>query len=219
MARKTLSGNSGDHIFTRDFVAGFLAYFTFFIACSALVPTLPLYFSAMGSSAGQIGVLVGIYSVSSLVARLFAGSAISRYSEKGIMIWASLVFAISFIACIILRPFWPFFVVRLFQGIAYACLDTAAFALIVKVTPPVYHGRALGYFLLAPGIATVLAPSFGMFLINRFSFTVLFVLCMGLSLCALLVSGTLKVEAAKKLDSIRLSRKALFSKRGSSFLL
>ena len=80
------------------------------------------------------------------------------------MIWASLVFAISFIACIILRPFWPFFMVRL-QGIAYACLDTAAFALIIKVTPPVYRGRALGYFLLAPGIATVLAPSFGMFLL------------------------------------------------------
>ena len=77
---------------------------------------------------------------------------------------------------------------RLFQGVAYACFDTAVFALIVKVTPLAYRGRALGYFMLAPGLATVIAPSFGMFLVNQFSFTVLFLFCMGVSLCSLLFS-------------------------------
>jgi predicted MFS family arabinose efflux permease len=84
--------------------------------------------------------------------------------------------------------------VRFFQGVAYAAFDTSVFALIVKVVPSSYRGRALGYFMLAPGLATVLAPSFGMFLVNRFSFTVLFLFCMSLSLCALLFSSILKVR-------------------------
>jgi MFS family permease len=82
--------------------------------------------------------------------------------------------------------------VRLFQGVAYACFDTAVFALIVKVTPLAYRGRALGYFMLAPGLATVMAPSFGMFFLNQFSFAILFLICTGVSLCSLLFSGMLK---------------------------
>jgi MFS family permease len=180
------------NLFTRDFVLGFLAYFAYLFACFALIPTLPVYLARLGSNEREIGVLVGIFSVSSLVSRLLVGGALFRYSEKSVMIFAALLFALTFPACIIFRPFWPFFVVRLFQGVAYACFDTAVFALIVKVTPLAYRGRALGYFMLAPGLATVMAPSFGMFFVNQFSFVMLFLICTGVSLCSLLFSGTLK---------------------------
>jgi MFS family permease len=180
------------NLFTRDFVLGFLAYFAYLFACFALIPTLPVYLARLGSNEREIGVLVGIFSVSSLVSRLLVGGALFRYSEKSVMIFAALLFAFTFPACIIFRPFWPFFVVRLFQGVAYACFDTAVFALIVKVTPLAYRGRALGYFMLAPGLATVMAPSFGMFFVNQFSFVMLFLICTGVSLCSLLFSGTLK---------------------------
>ena len=187
-----ISKQTARNLFTRDFVLGFLAYFTYLFACFALIPTLPVYLARLGSNEREIGVLVGIFSVSSLVSRLLAGGALTRYSEKSVMIFAALLFAITFPACIIFRPFWPFFVVRLFQGVAYACFDTAVFALIVKVTPLAYRGRALGYFMLAPGLATVMAPSFGMFFVNQFSFAILFLICTGMSLCSLLFSGTLK---------------------------
>lgn len=188
----SISPRSIRNILTRDFVLGFLGSFFFLFAYFALVPTLPVYFAGLGSNEGQIGVLVGIYSVSSLGSRLLAGGALLRYSEKRVMMCAALLFAISFLACIILRPFWPFLVVRLFQGVAYAFFDTAVFALIIKVTPPAYRGRTLGYFMLAPSLGTVMAPSFGMFLANQSGFTVVFLFCMGLSLSALLFSSTLK---------------------------
>ena len=200
-SKGTISKQTAGNLFTRDFVLGFLAYFVFLFACFALIPTLPIYLARLGSNEREIGVLVGIFSVSSLVSRLLVGGALSRYSEKSVMIFAALLFATTFPACIIFRPFWPFFVVRLFQGVAYACFDTAVFALIVKVTPPAYRGRALGYFMLAPGLATVMAPSFGMFLVNQFSFAILFLICMGVSLCSLLFSGTLKGLEMAKPDS------------------
>ncbi len=196
-----ISKQTARNLFTRDFVLGFLAYFVFLFACFALIPTLPIYLARLGSNEREIGVLVGIFSVSSLVSRLLVGGALFRYSEKSIMKFAALLFAITFPACIIFRPFWPFFVVRLFQGIAYACFDTAVFALVVKVTPLAYRGRALSYFMLATGLATVMAPTSGMFLVNQFSFAFLFLICMGVSLCSLLFSGTLKGLEMEKPDS------------------
>jgi MFS family permease len=198
------------NILNHDFILAFLALFAYMFALFALVPTLPIYLASFGSNTGGIGVLVGIYSVSSLVSRLLAGGALSRYSEKSVMIFAALLFAISFLAYIVLRPFWPFFVVRLFQGVAYAFLDTAIFAFIVKFTPLAYRGRILGYFMLAPALATAMAPSFGMSLVNQYSFTALFLFCMGLSLCALFFSTTLKGQGITGPDTGTAKNSAFF---------
>jgi MFS family permease len=187
--QKDLAPPTLGNILSREFLLGFFAFFTFLVAFFALLPTLPVYLKRLGSGEGEIGVLVGIYSIASLGSRLLAGGALLRYPEKAVMAFAALLFAITFPACILFQSFWPIFVTRIFQGIAYACLDTAIFAFIIKVTPLPYRGHTLGYFMLAPGIATVIAPSFGMFLVNRFGFTALFLFCMGLSLCALLFSG------------------------------
>jgi MFS family permease len=204
--QESVSSHSIRTILARNFVLGFLGIFAFLFAYFALVPTLPIYFARLGSSESEIGVLVGIYSVSSLISRLLAGGALLRYSEKRVMIVAALLFAATFIACITLRPFWPFLAVRLFQGVAYAFFDTAVFAMVVKITPLPYRGRTLSYFMLASAIATVLGPSFGMFLVNLSGFAVLFLVCMGLSLCAAILSGVLKGQKVTPRDTAACGR-------------
>jgi len=192
----------GSMHFSRNFILGFLTFFSFLLAFFALAPALPVYLALLGSNAETIGLLVGIFSVSSLFSRFLAGSALRRYSEKSLIMFSSLLFAITFLGCTLLRPFWPFLAVRLVQGVTYAFLDTAVFAWLFKVTPPAHRGRLLGYFMLAPGLAMVMAPSFGMFLANSFSFVILFLWCMGLSLCALLFSGRLKSGKIEKVAPV-----------------
>jgi MFS family permease len=180
------------NILTHDFVLGFLALFVFIVAYHTLIPTLPIFFARLGSNEREIGVLVGIFGASALGARLLAGSALLKYSEKSVMMFGALLFAVTFLASIVLRPFWPFFVVRFFQGVAFAFIDTAALAFIIKVTPLENRGRAISYFVLAPPFSQAIAPSLGMFIINQYSFTVLFLICVGLSLCAFFFSWKVK---------------------------
>lgn len=208
-----LSGDSIRTILARDFLLGFLGSFAVLSLYFALVPTLPIYLARLGSTEGEIGILVGIFSVSSLVSRLLAGGALVKHSEKRIMISAALLFAASFLACMTLRPFWPFLMVRLFQGVAYAFFDTAVIALIVKVTPRPYRGRAVSYFMLAPGIGTIFGPSFGMHLVNLYDFTALFLLCLGLSLAASFFSVILKGKAAAQPDAAAPSTTTFFIER------
>jgi MFS family permease len=180
------------NILTHDFVLGFLALFVFIVAYHTLIPTLPIFFARLGSNEREIGVLVGIFGASALGARLLVGSALLKYSEKSVMMFGALLFAVTFLASIALRPFWPFFVVRFFQGVAFAFIDTAALAFIIKVTPLENRGRAISYFVLAPPFSQAIAPSLGMFIINQYSFTVLFLICVGLSLCAFFFSWKVK---------------------------
>jgi MFS family permease len=180
------------NMLTRDFVLGFLAFFAFLTALSAIVPTLPIFLARLGSNEGEIGVLIGILGVSSLVSRFLVGGALTRYSEKSVMVFGSLMFALTFLAFIVFRPFWPFFAVRLLQGIAIACIDTAAFALIIKTIPLAYRGQGIGYLMVAPPLSLAIAPSISVSLINRYSFTSLFLACAGLCLCSLLLSWKVK---------------------------
>jgi MFS family permease len=177
---------------TRDFIFAFFGFFAFTVSYHALFPTLPLYLASLGSNVREIGVLVGILGVSSLFSRLIVGGVLWKYSEKNVMMFGALLFALTFLAFIVLRPFWPLFAVRLFQGIAFACVDTAALAFVIRVTPMAYRGRAIGYLVLAPTLTFGIGPLFGMFLINQYNFTTFFLSCVGLPLCSFFLSGKLK---------------------------
>ncbi len=182
------------NILTRGFILGFLALFLSIAANHALIPTLPIFFVRLGSNETEIGVLIGVFAASSLVCRFLVGRALLKYSKKSIMIFGALLSAATFLASIVLRPFWPFLAIRILQGASFAFVDTSVLALIVSVIPPAYRGQGFGYLLLAPTLALAIAPSFGMFLINRYNFTILFLTCMGVALCAFLCSCLLKEQ-------------------------
>jgi len=201
------------NILTHDFIFGFLSLFVFIVAYHALIPTLPIFFARSGSNAAEIGVLVGIFGASSLFFRLLVGGALLKYQERNIMMFGAILFTITFLASIVFRPFWPFFAIRFFQGIAFACVDTAALAFIVKVTPLANRGQAIGYFVLAPPFSQAISPSFGMLLINHFSFTALFITCMALSICSLIFSYKLKEQETGVTEKNTSTQNNLFFER------
>ena len=202
-------------ILTRNFVLCFLAQFTFTSVFHIQIPTLPIYLSRLGSSEVEIGVLIGIIGVSSLVLRPFVGRALLKIPEKTFMITGALIFALTSIAYLLTSPFWPFLMVRVFQGIGIAFFYTASVTLIANISPEAHRGQSLSYFYLAFNISFALAPSLGMFLINQFSFTLLFLFCLGLSLCSIFLTTQLgkrhiePLEGVPNHDEPFLSREAL----------
>src|SRR5512137_1810517 len=113
-------------ILTRDFILAFFAQFTFTMANHILIPTLPIYLSRLGSRETEIGVLIGIFTVSSLVLRPLTGKILLRTPEKKMMIVGALLFGLGSIGYFVALPFWPFFLVRVFQGVGYAFFYTAS---------------------------------------------------------------------------------------------
>ena len=202
-------------ILTRDFVLVWFAQFAFSFVFSLLVPTLPIYLSRLGSTEAEIGVLIGSFFFSSLILRPFTGRALTKIPEKTIMITGTLLFAFTSVAYLLVSPFWPLLIVRLFQGVGFAFFQTASITLIVNISSKTHRGRSVTYFFLAINLSGALGPSLGMLLINHFSFNFLFLVCLGLSLCSLFITYKLGRRQVAPLqdssieDGLFLSRKAL----------
>ena len=200
-------------ILTRDFVLCFSAQFAFTSVSFILVPTLPIYLSRLGSTEIEIGILIGAYGISSLVLRPIVGKALSRIAEKKFMIAGAILFTLTSVAYVIAPPFWPFFIVRLFQGIGSAFFFTAAILLISNITPENYRGQSLGYFFLSFNISMALTPPLGIFLVNHFGFTILFLVCVGLSFSSLLISSNLKTSGVKSIVDSSTEESSLFDRK------
>jgi MFS family permease len=198
-------------IFTRDFILCFAAQVAFASVSFILIPTLPIYLSRLGSAEIEIGILIGAFGISSLVLRPVVGKALSKSGEKKFMVVGAIVSALTSVAYLIAPPFWPFFIVRILQGIGSAFFFTAAIILISNITPQTHRGESLGYFFLSFNISMVLAPPFGIFLINHFGFTTLFLVCVVLSLGSLLISCRLKSSDIKPMVDSSIEDSSFFT--------
>jgi MFS family permease len=178
-------------ILSREFILCFLSQFAFTSVFHVLVPTIPIYLSRLGSTEVEIGILIGTFGISSLILRPVIGKALLRIPEKKFMLAGAVLSVIASIAYVFTPPFWPFLLVRVVQGIGSAFFFTAALAFVTNITPGAYRGQSLGYFFLSFNISMAVAPIIGMFLINHFSFNILFSVCTVLSLCSLWIASRL----------------------------
>lgn len=207
------STNTVKSLFARDFILSFFALFAFLSANHFLTPTLPVYLKALGSGEREIGVLAGILGIASLTSRLFVGRALLKYRDKSVMMVGALLAAISFLSYVVLRPFWPLLLMRFIQGVAFACLDTAAIACVIGIVPLVYRARAIGYFMLAPSLAMAVAAPAGMFLANSYGFTVLFFSCATVAVFTFLLSWRIKGQDASPVDAASTTPRTSFIDR------
>lgn len=202
-------------IFTRDFILAFLAQFFFLFVFYLLLPTLPIFLSRSGSTEKEIGILIGIYFLSAFILKPFIGRALSRIQEKTFMMAGALIFAFTSIAYLFSPPFWPFFITRLLQGIGFAFFHTASYTLATEISPKNQLGQSVSYFYLGFNLSGALAPPLGIFLVNQFGFTILFMVCSGLSLGSLFIAFLLadrqdsQPQVSSTKDNPFLSREAL----------
>jgi predicted MFS family arabinose efflux permease len=142
----------------------------------------------------------------------FVGRALLKISERNFMLGGALLLATCSIAYLLAPPFWPLLIVRVLQGIGIAFFYTASVTLIANISPENHRGQSISYFYLAFQISLVLAPSFGMFLINHFSSALLFMVCTGLSLCSLFVTFKLAARPVDALKDQSIKDQPLFSR-------
>ncbi len=189
-------------ILTRDFILCFFAQFSFTSVFHILVPALPIYLSRLGSTEVEIGVLIGIISVSSLILRPFVGRALLKIPERNFMIAGATLFGLTSIGYLFASPFWPFLMVRVLQGMGIAFFYTSSVTLIANISPEARRGQSISYFYMTFNLSFALAPSFGIFLTNRFGFISLFLFCLGLSLCSLFLTTRVGKRRVKALGDL-----------------
>jgi MFS family permease len=96
-------------ILNRDFIITFFALFALTFVFYILIPTLPIYLLRLGSTEIEIGVLIGIFSLSSVAVRPFVGRALLKIPEKTFMIAGAFLLALTSVAYLFAPPFLALF--------------------------------------------------------------------------------------------------------------
>ncbi|MCL6447821.1 MAG: MFS transporter [Armatimonadetes bacterium] len=199
-----------EKLWTRDFLLICLSNLATFMGFQMLMPTLPVYVDFLGGKESEIGLVIGFFTISAVIIRPVAGKGVDTYGRRGIYLLGLLVFTLS---CLLYN--WTYTIpllllVRFLHGFGWGASSTAAGTVAADVIPKQRLGEGMGYYGLAATIAMAVAPATGLYLINEFSFPVLFYASTGLAALAFLLGSLIHY---RKMPAARAETKgALFEK-------
>ncbi|HEY4600759.1 MAG TPA: MFS transporter [Cerasibacillus sp.] len=195
---------ASDKIWTRDFILVCLANFFVFIGFQMTLPTIPLFVKELGGSDQMIGVIVGIFTFSSLIVRPYAGHALETKGRRFVYIFGLFIFTLSLGAFAWITSIGLLIMIRLVQGVGFGFASTATGTIATDLIPPKRRGEGMGYFGLSGNLALALGPSLGLTLAGMITFKQLFLITAITGVIALLLATTIRykeVEPAPKVES------------------
>jgi MFS family permease len=197
-------------LFSRSFVLTSLSTFTLFTSFYFLLITLPIYIEKIGGSESEIGLILGVFTISAVLLRPFIGKEVDRRGRKIILISGIVIFFISMLLYDHTKNVTSLLLLRVLHGIGWGAATTAATTLIADIAPPKRRGEAMGVFGMASNVAMAIGPALSMILLQKYDFPILFSISAGISLLSLLlvlpISETMVVHPRTPL----FSREALF---------
>lgn len=194
----------GDAIFTFDFLAVSLinllvmaAYYLLFVISG------PYAVAVFNASPGTSGLVAGVMVLGCLAGRFVCGRLIEVIGFKKVL-YAGFFAYIAGIALYLAVSSLPLLLaIRLFSGIGIGCIGTVTGTLIARIVPSHKRGLGLSYFSLSTIIALAAGPFFGIFLMQRMTFSELFLLCLGLGALSLVLALFVRLPGAEAPETRR----------------
>lgn len=137
---------------------------------SLLSPVLPVHFKVQGMSEAEIGFIMGIVSLGAMLVRPWTGWCVDRKGSRLTVLTGQLMAAAGIAGFIWITGFWPFLLLRFFQGIAMAFFGTGGITFASGVETPANTPAAIGYFSLFTMIGLGFGTSLAAFLYHAFHF-------------------------------------------------
>jgi MFS family permease len=167
-------------LWTKDFI--------FLLVCSLLFTTgvgvlilFPLLIIGIGGGQSDIGVLMGVMSLSAVIARPWISGIVDRLGRKSSMIAGSLLAAS---ICVVhlffideIEKVFPVLVLlRLLIGVGYALSFVAFLTMAADLATGPRLNEGIGYFGIMPMLGMAIGPAIGELFVDRWGFTAMFLL-------------------------------------------
>jgi MFS family permease len=152
-------------LWTKDFIIISLTNFFVHVVFYLLMATVAIYvMSEYQASSGMAGLTVGVYVISALVARVFAGKYLDRIGRKRALIGSFVIFTISMLLHFGANSLIVLFIIRFIQGAAHGFLTTAAGAVAADIIPNERRGEGTGYYATSMNLAMAIGPFLGIYI-------------------------------------------------------
>ena len=161
-------------LYTKNMVILLTSICLFFSSFYLLLPTLPLYVMYIGGTQPDVGIIIGAFTLSSVLFRPLAGKFTDIHGRKPLLIAGALIFFVSPFLYFLAATVELLLLVRLFHGIGIAAFAVSSVTMIADMAPPDRRGEAFGAFGLSAMIALTGSPAVGTWLLTNVSFAAVF---------------------------------------------
>jgi len=146
---------------SKDFILVCLGNFCYFGSFYILVPAMPQYAVSLGGTTGQVGMIMGLFTLSSVVIRPYFGKMADTKGRKSLMLLGSGLFVLFPLVYIAVSSLIPLYLVRIAHGFAHACYLVSAMAYIADLAPPHRRGEVIGIFGVSNILGMAVFPAWG----------------------------------------------------------
>lgn len=176
-------------LFTRAFVALGVSELAYFSAVGVSLYALPLYVTGpLGGSESAAGLTFGVFAVSALVLRPYAGRLADSGGRRPLLIGGALLAAAGLVGTAYVDDLAAVVVIRLILGVAEAAYFVSSFAVLADLAPESRMGEALSYNSLGLYLGIALGPPLGEAIEHWSGFTAAWWAAGGLAVVAALVA-------------------------------
>lgn len=190
-----------EKIWTKDFLLLCLLNVILFTGFFFLMPTLPLFLvEELGGREDQAGLVIGIFTISALLVRPITGVLLDQLGRKRILLISFFMYVLAVAGYLAVFSLVLLLLLRLLHGAAFGMVTTGTGTVVADLVPERRRGEALGYYGALSIFAMVIGPFLGLLIARHWSYTAMFVICVGLSLIALIISLAIRYPQSKKAD-------------------
>ena len=178
-------GVSQEKLWTKAFACIVMVNLFTYLGNFMLMSTLPLHVLNIGGNKIMAGLITGIYSLTGLISRLQIGRLLDRKDRKIIMLAglaALLLVILSYNAAA--YSIIMLFALRAIHGIGWSTITTSTSTIASDLIPANRRNEGMGFFGISIAVAMVIGPGLGLYVMDHYSHTALFLL----SACFILVA-------------------------------
>jgi len=165
-----------EKIWNKDFILLILSNFLMYVTYYAILSALPIYLvNDLHATKIQVGVVVGIYTIASVLVRPFSGFALDRFGRRTIFLLTLIIYSLLFAGYLVAITITSIIILRFAQGMTWGFTTVSGSTIAVDITPPAKRGEGIGYFALSTTLGMSVGPVIGLFIIHLYGNAAMFV--------------------------------------------
>ncbi|WP_019241572.1 MULTISPECIES: MFS transporter [Bacillus] len=201
-----------EKIWTKDFTSLCFSAFFIFLPFYALLTALPFFvLDELHGAKESVGLVISAFLLAAVLIRPFAGNWLDSIGRKKILTIALILLFIATALYLVVHTYGALLILRFVQGIGFGLATTATGAISADLVPASRRGEGIGYYGMFMSLAMVCGPYLGLTIIQKYSFTLLFAICVVCAIFSFLLGIIVKIpkfetkKVEKQKSSLKLS--------------
>ncbi len=158
--------------------------FSFFM----IISLLSTYVVNAGGTLVFAGIVVGIFSITSMLVRPLSGRLADSFNKKMLIIVSNIIISCAYFFYILTGHLYMLLLIRVIHGIGFAIATTTIVAMASEYIPNEKLGEGIGYFGIGQVLSAAIAPGVGIMIMQSWGITWTFLIAGMISVFGLFLS-------------------------------